>query len=135
MENLFPTADPDMKFILTDHIYETAAFAGPTTKENYGYSANWYEDSTLREYYRMMWRYKDKIVFKITGHDHLTDLLRGDPEGRRRRRFRRAPLRCVHTPRAGASRRFDTFFDIFFASALVTARFRKKKTKNDRLFV
>ena len=62
-------------------------------------------------------------------HDHLTDLLRGDPEGRRRRRFRRAPLRCVHTPRAGASRRFDTIFRYLFRLGSRHAREGKKKRK------
>jgi len=57
-----------------------------------------------------------------TSRDHLTDLLRGDPEGRRRRRFRRAPLRCVHTPRAGASRRFDTDACLFRLGSRHSAR-------------
>ena len=33
LENLFANSSDDMKFILTDHIYETGAFAGPTTKK------------------------------------------------------------------------------------------------------
>ena len=62
-----------MKFILTEHIYESGAFNGADVEENHGFEENWYEDSSLRSYYRLLNRHKDKIAFKITGHDHLTD--------------------------------------------------------------
>lgn len=67
------TATDNMKFILTEHIYETGAFNAITNVENDGFEGNWYEDSLLEQYYRTMYMHKDKVAFKITGHDHLSD--------------------------------------------------------------
>lgn len=73
MHDLLADSSDDMKFILTDHIYETGAFNAANNDSNHGFATNWYEDSSLQQYYREMWQYKDKIAFKITGHDHLSD--------------------------------------------------------------
>lgn len=45
------------------HIYETAADGW----------LNWEEDTWQNQYYQILWDYRDKIIFEITGHDHLAD--------------------------------------------------------------
>jgi len=45
------------------HIYDTSAIGWK----------NWNEDSYQTTWYDLMLKYKDQIIFQITGHDHLAD--------------------------------------------------------------
>ena len=49
------------------HIYETAAWWGMQYH-------NWVENSNQAEYLQILSDHRDKIVFEVTGHDHLADL-------------------------------------------------------------
>lgn len=60
---LFENAEAADRFILMDHIYETAADGW----------LNWEEDNWQQKYFDLFLAHRDKIIFEITGHDHLAD--------------------------------------------------------------
>jgi hypothetical protein len=66
-EQLF-SSEPEDKFILLTHIYETADYW------QFHSSPHWNENKRLENFYKIMWFYKDQILIEMAGHDHLADL-------------------------------------------------------------
>ena len=60
-------SDEDHKFIIVEHIYETASYW-------FGAWDNWKEDKDWNEYVDILQTYRDKVVFEATGHDHLMSI-------------------------------------------------------------
>ena len=67
LEDQLKKSAADEKFITMMHIYETAGYWQ-------GAYANWFEDEYQQRYLKLLEDYRDKIVFEVAGHDHLSDL-------------------------------------------------------------
>ena len=67
LEEQLSNANPTEKFLLEMHIYETA---------DWWYAAfpNWKEDNHQTKFLALMKKYHDKILFEVTGHDHMAGL-------------------------------------------------------------
>ena len=67
-EDQLVNAGSDEKFLIMQHIYETAAWWSS------GAFKEWKEDDYQARFFQLMEDYRDKILLEVTGHDHLTDI-------------------------------------------------------------
>ena len=74
IEEQLQKAAPEEKFFTMMHIYETAGWWS-------GAFENWKEDSYQKSFFDIMLKYREKIIFQVTGHDHLSDLRTAKVDG------------------------------------------------------